>query len=94
MTLEEYINKLDSINKEVFELRSITKRCELYIDQLIDINIDKLEIKELATGDFKSLIIDKDLFINVLEQQISKNDARLFELGQELLKLKDKEVEL
>lgn len=94
MTLEEYINKLDSINKEVFELRSSTNRCELYIDQLMDIDIDKLEIKELATGEFKSLIVAKDLFINVLEQQIAKNDARLFELAQELLVLKNKKVEL
>lgn len=94
MTLDEYISNLESINKESFELRSNTTSCELYIDQLMDIEIDKLEIKELATGNFKSLIIDKDLFINVLEQQIAKNDARLFELGQELLGLKDKVVEL
>lgn len=94
MTLDEYISNLENINKESFELRSNTTSCELYIDQLMDIDIDKLEIKELATGDFKSLIIDKDLFINVLDQQIAKNDARLFELGQELLVLKDKKVEL
>lgn len=94
MTLDEYISNLESINKESLELRSNTTRCELYIDQLMDIEIDKLEIKELATGDFKSLIIDKDLFINVLEQQIAKNDGRLFELAQELLGLNDKVVEL
>ena len=94
MTLDEYISNLESINKESFDLRSNTTRCELYIDQLMDIDIDKLEIKELATGDFKSLIIDEDLFINVLEQQIAKNDARLLELVEELSELKDNKVTL
>lgn len=94
MILGEYISNLERINKEVLELRRNTNECELYIDQLMNIYTDKLEIKELATGEYKSLIIDKDLFINVLEQQIAKNGAKIFELGQELLGLKDKKVEL
>lgn len=96
MTLDEYISNLERINKEVLELRINTNECELYIDQLIiDGNPnDKLHIKELFTGDYKSLNIDNDLFVNVLNEQIAKNNARIFELGQELLVLKDKEVEL
>lgn len=94
MILDEYISNLEIINKEVLELRRNTNECESYIDQLMNIYTDKLEIKELATGEYKSLNIDKDLFINLLEHQIDKNDTRIFELGQELMKLKDNKVEL
>ena len=94
MILDEYISNLEIINKEVLELRRNTNECESYIDQLMNNYTDKLEIKELATGEYKSVNIDKDLFINLLEHQIDKNDTRLFELGQELLGLKDKVVEL
>lgn len=96
MTLDEYISNLERINKEVLELRINTNECELYIDQLIIAGNpnDKLHIKELFTGDYKTLNIDNDLFVNVLNEQIAKNNARIFELGQELLVLKDKDVEL
>lgn len=95
MNLEEYIFNLESINKEVFELRKNTNECELYIEQLMNGDpYDKLHIKELFTGDYNSLYIDNDLFVNVLNEQIAKNNARLLELHQELLCLKDKKLEL
>lgn len=93
MFLSELVQKLFQLQVESDAIRTNTSECDKYIDDLIRLDhVNVVDFKELVTALTKELYIDKDLFINILEQQIEKNQARLNEIKSEIDKLKSVEV--
>lgn len=95
MNFNDYIENMIDLQNEIENINIFNKKVNKLLNctELYETN-ERHELLLYLSGSHERFYLDTDLLFNVLEQQKEKNEARLNEIKQEILKLQKENIQL
>lgn len=94
MELNELSDKINKLSRKIEDITNVTEKCNQSINKITYNNDEAISITIFSYFTmYVDSNIDSDLLINMFEQQIEKNQAKINELKIEVNKLLKEGIE-